>query len=713
MPCLNEEGNVFALYEGIKNNLETIGFEIIYINDGSNDATENEILNLSLIDDRVKLVTHDKNLGIHASWKSGVEIANSDIICFIDADLQNPPEAIPEMLRIYEEFQADLVQGTRSSIGRVNDQRKLFSRTLNYLLNLVFRQESKDSKSGFILGSSSAIRNSISVDRHFNYFQTFIGVSARSKGYRVIELETLFQSRHVGNSFLSGRKAFLVLWKVLKDFIPAIREFRNNLPQERVIKVSGTRIKGKNFLATLRFEMFFLTMPLHKWIISKKAKKYYLWLKSIEYSPKNQLENLQMERLQALLNHAYNHVPYYKRTFDQLGVRPNEVKNISDIKKLPLLSKNDVRKNLHFSLFSSNHNKKHMHRINTSGSTGEPFVCYADKFQLEVRFATTLRALEMTGWRFGDKQLRLWHQTLGMSKVQVFKEKIDAWFMKRTFIPAFEMTEDAVEKLVKKVEKLKPMLIDGYAESLNFIAQQNQRKLDWSPIGIMSSAQELTDKTRNTVEDMFGTKIYDKYGSREFSGIAYQCRESAAYHVQDESYLVEILVDGREALPGEIGEIVITDLNNFSTPMIRYRIGDLAIAIDKNPCKCGRPHSQIGRITGRTQAIVGCANGVWLPGTFFAHFFKDFDFAIKHYQVVQRIFGSFIVKIVPNVQFNQSVEKEILVNLIKYTGIDTEISIELVDSIPLVRTGKRTPVISHLKLDFQSVSNKKIKISKD
>jgi phenylacetate-CoA ligase len=364
-------------------------------------------------------------------------------------------------------------------------------------------------------------------------------------------------------------------------------------------------------------------------------------------------------------------------------------------------------------MFSSNHNKKYMHRINTSGSTGEPFVCYADKFQLEVRFATTLRALEMTGWRFGDKQLRLWHQTLGMNKIQVFKEKFDAWFMKRTFIPAFEMTEDAVEKLVKKIEKLKPVLIDGYAESLNFIAQRNQRKIDWSPIGLMSSAQELTDKTRNNVEDMFSSKIYDKYGSREFSGIAYQCKDSTAYHVQDESYLVEILVEGREALPGEIGEIVITDLNNFSTPMIRYRIGDLAMAVDKIPCKCGRPHSQIGRITGRTQAMVGCANGVWLPGTFFAHFFKDFDFAVKHYQVVQKIFGAFLVKIVPNVQFNLKVEKDILRSLTEYTGVETEISIELVDSIPLVRTGKRTPVISHLKNDFQSVSNKKIKIRND
>jgi phenylacetate-CoA ligase len=360
-------------------------------------------------------------------------------------------------------------------------------------------------------------------------------------------------------------------------------------------------------------------------------------------------------------------------------------------------------------MFSSNHDKKNMHRINTSGSTGEPFVCYADKFQLEMRFATTLRALEMTGWKFGDRQLRLWHQTLGMNRIQVIKEKIDAWFMKRTFVPAFEMTDSSIDRLLSKIEKIKPILIDGYAESLNFIAHRTQRKSNWSPRGFISSAQELTDKTRNAVEKIFDSKVYDKYGSREFSGIAYQCSESSFYHVQDESYLVEILVEGRRGLPGEVGEIVITDLNNYSTPMIRYRIGDLAMVVSQNRCACGRPHSQIGKITGRTQAIVGCANGVWLPGTFFAHFFKDFDFAIKHYQVFQEHFGSFDIRIVPNTQFNVHVEKDILSKLEKYIGKKTAVTILIVESIPLVKTGKRTPVVSLIDNDFQLLSKASIK----
>ena len=458
----------------------------------------------------------------------------------------------------------------------------------------------------------------------------------------------------------------------------------------------------------MRFNIFFRTMPLHKWIIGKRARIFYLWLKSLEFSSRQELERIQLRRLKSLLQHAYLTVPYYKRIFDAAGFKPNQVKSLADLFLVPLLSKQDVRENVHFAMFSELHNKKEMHRINRSGSTGEPFVCYADKFQLEMRFATTLRALEMSGRKFGDKQLRLWHQTLGMSRLQSFKERVDAWFMRRYFVPAFEMSEDSLRGLIRTIEKKKPVLIDGYAESLNFIAMASSSVSRHKPKAVMSSAQQLTESTRTQIENQFGAKVLDKYGSREFSGIAYQCLESEHHHVQDESYILEILVDGRPAKVGEVGEIVITDLNTFSMPLIRYRIGDMAVAVEQEACPCGRPHSLIGRISGRTQALVLCANGVWLPGTFFAHFFKDFDFAIRHYQIVQEVYESFTLKIVPTSQFSSEVSSDMLNQLRKFTGLAQQIGLELVEEIPLLRTGKRTPVVSKIPLDFQKIKADRI-----
>jgi phenylacetate-CoA ligase len=171
----------------------------------------------------------------------------------------------------------------------------------------------------------------------------------------------------------------------------------------------------------------------------------------------------------------------------------------------------------------------------------------------------------------------------------------------------------------------------------------------------------------------------------------------------DESYIVEILIEGKPAKPGETGEIVITDLNNYSVPLIRYRIGDLAVAVDNTiACPCGRGLSRIGEIQGRTAALVYCNNGRWLPGTFFAHFFKDYDSLVLFFQVIQKDKSGFILKIAKGNLWNTKDWENLVLDLRNYIG-DTQIQIEFVENIPLLKTGKRTPVISHLKIDFQDI----------
>lgn len=709
VPCLNESGNVSTTFNRISKALDGSLFEVIFINDGSTDSTEHEILELvATYPLNVKLISHGANLGIPRAWNSGLCASQFNLICLIDGDLQNPPEAIPQLIQILNEQQADVVQGSRSSIGRLKDQRLVFSRGLNRILNVTFRQDAVDSKSGFLVSTKQVLEDVFFDIPKFKHFQTFIGVAVRARGFRVVESETLFLSREIGTSFLTYSKTLEVLLTTLRDLIVGLRIYGRRKIQTVFLRSEVSFRSQLSFGRKLRFNLFFQTMPLHKWIISKRAKIFYLWLKGIEFSSKDELHRLQLRRVKSLLQHAYLTVPFYKRSFDSVGFKPSQITRIADLDKVPLLSKQDVRENVHFAMFSELHSKKEMHKINTSGSTGEPFVCYADKFQLEMRFATTLRALEMSGWRFGDKQLRLWHQTLGMSRVQAFKERVDAWFMRRHFIPAFEMSEHSLKSLIKTIEKRKPVLIDGYAESLNFIAIASTTKSNHKPKAVMSSAQQLTDSTRLQIESQFGAKVLDKYGSREFSGIAYQCLESPHHHVQDESYILEVLVDGRHAKVGEVGEVVITDLNNFSMPLIRYRIGDMAVAVEQTNCVCGRPHSQIGAISGRTQALISCSNGVWLPGTFFAHFFKDFDFAVQHFQVTQDSPDRFKLKLVAKEQFTNDINNRIIEELKVYAGQQQIIEVDLVEEIPLLKTGKRTPVISNIKLDFQKIDNSKI-----
>ena len=585
--------------------------------------------------------------------------SRGDYVCFIDGDLQNPPEEVVTLYVRLLESAADLAQGTRSSIGRLRDSRLLLSRLLNFLLNLVFGMRAKDSKSGFVLGPKSVIDDVITHRGKYRHFQTFISVAAHSKGYSILEVETLFESRYAGESFLAGRSLGTSL-DALADFVPATLEFRLGARRKRS-KVVGAELArpraGKHPYGGWRrawFELYFATMPLHKWLIRRTARDVYLKLKETEWLSTEELEALQLQKLQRLLQHAYVHVPFYRDAMRAAGVHPPQTLSLDDIRRLPMLSKDDVRQNLYFSLFADDHRKRQMLKISTSGSTGEPFTTYADRHQLEVRFATTLRGLEWTGWRFGDRQARLWHQTIGMTRLQTLRERLDAVLMRRMFVPAFEIDADNIERFVDAIRKHRPVLVDGYAESLNFLATYllDGGSPGFSPRAVMSSAQALPANVREIIEQGFHTKVYDKYGAREFSGIAYQCGHSSDHHVMDESYLVELLVDGRPAEPGEIGEIVITDLNNFSVPLIRYRIGDLAVAVDNSqPCACGRQLSRIGRIEGRTQAIVHCADGTWLPSAFFLHFFKDYEHAVRFFQIRQDRRGEFVLKIVKNRRF--------------------------------------------------------------
>ena len=446
---------------------------------------------------------------------------------------------------------------------------------------------------------------------------------------------------------------------------------------------------------------------MHAWLLTRRTELYYGELKRSQWLSLAEMRLLQEEKLRRLVRHAYHHVGYYRERMDALGLTPEDIRTLDDLAKLPLLSKADVRENLHFDLLSDNHDNDRILRIATSGSTGEPFVCYADQHQLEIRLASTLRAMEWTGWRFGDRQARLWHQTLGMSPSQIARERLDAWLMRRMFVPAFEMSDGAMEAMLRRIGAFDPVLIDGYAESFNYMAGHLARTqgVGLRPKGIISSAQALPATSRKIIEDAFKTRVFDKYGSREFSGIAYECEAHDGHHVSAESYVVELLKDGRPAAPGELGEVIITDLNNLCLPFIRYRVGDLAEAMDQTrACACGRGLPRIGAIDGRVQSLVIAANGRVLPSSFFLHFLKDYDYLVKQYQIVQEERGAMVFKVVKGTRFTAELfDREILQGLRQHLGEETRIDVQFVDLIPLVRTGKRQAVISKLSLDFQKL----------
>jgi len=717
VPCYNEEKNLEELTTRISNvfNKMNIVGEIILIDDCSSDNSPAMMSSLKNRFPELNFLRHPKNKGMFEAWKTGVTIAKGNYVCIIDADLQYLPEDIKRLWQASEHVQADIIQGYRSSIGRLKDSRMLLSKTLNFLLNRLFGMHAKDNKSGFILCEREVLADILDYKYTYYYPQTFLRVSAEHKDYIVHEIATLFQSRLLGESFITKnpfKPALLSLVDLMKGFV----EF--NLHKHKITSIEEEFIKkyephhdeprltiGKKIL----WSIFVALFPLHTWTISRKAIYYYKILKKTQWLTPKQITELQEKKLRKLIRHAYNHVPYYREIFRKHGLRPSDIQTIHDLKKIPLLSKQDVRENLYFDLFSNNHDKKEMLRIATSGSTGQPFICYADKHQLEMRWAATLRSAEWTGYQFGDRQARLWHQTLGMTFKQVCKEYLNAVLSRRIFIPAFSLNDSAISSALERIKKFNPVLLDGYAESLNLLGRyiHNNRIADLPKLkGIISSAQSLPQQSREIIENAFGCKVFDKYGSREFSGIAYESSGHDGHLVVGENYIVEILANGQDASPGETGEVIITDLNNYCMPFIRYRVGDLAVA--KNPShhsSCGRGLPVIGAIDGRVQAIIRGSNGVYLPGTFFAHFFKDYDYMIAQYKVIQTEADSIELQVVKSLRFDDAQFDQIIKNLLEYLGQKTKLKTTFHEEIKMVRTGKQQGSISMLTFDFQKITS--------
>ncbi|MBW2455244.1 MAG: capsular biosynthesis protein, partial [Deltaproteobacteria bacterium] len=519
----------------------------------------------------------------------------------------------------------------------------------------------------------------------------------------------LFQDRKQGTSFLDGR-AMQASAKSLVDVGRAAWEYRLAGPPadvatqflERHPVRSRSPVRSPSSEAHWR--AYLAAFNQCHWMITRDVEHYYETLRKTQWLTGDQLRDLQDEKLRRLIRHAYRNVPYYRARMQERSLKPEDIRGQDDLHKLPFLTKADVRRHLYFDIMSDSHDKAQVLEITTSGSTGEPFVCYADRAQLEFRWAATLRAQEWTGYAFGDPSVRLWHQTLGLSKSQALRERLDAQLSNRHFVPIFELSDARLDETVGLIERLEPALLDGYAEALDFIANHIRASAGSvrTPVGaVMSSAQTLPEPSRRLIEEAFGCKVFDKYGAREFSGIAYECEHHAGHHVVAEGYIVEILREGRPAEPGEVGEIVITDLNNYCMPFLRYRIGDLAEAMAPAPCACGRGAPRIGTIEGRVQSIIQGTDGRFLPGTFFSHYFKDLAHAIKRYQVVQRQPGAITLRLVKGGRYSATVLDEVRDTLHHHLGQDLRIDIQHVDDVALIPTGKRIPSVSQLGVDFQ------------
>jgi len=412
---------------------------------------------------------------------------------------------------------------------------------------------------------------------------------------------------------------------------------------------------------------------------------------------KKDLQDFQWERLEKLLYHCWNNVPYYRSAWEKSGIKDiSEIKSLADFERLPVLTKQNVNDN-YDQLIPESAKGKNIKKA-TGGSTGQPFRFELDELSNDARQAIMWRGYGWLHAGIGAKSLFLWGDNVGKtSYLKKIKEALYHRFYNRKMVSTFDMNIEHMDKYVQEINSYCPETIVSYVNPLYEVAKHINRTQSkvYSPKSLLTGAEPLYEYQRVEIERAFQSKVYNTYGCREFMLIAAECGQQKGLHINIDHLVVETIDENNKKINGDAGDIVITDLMNYGMPLIRYLNGDRATISDIS-CDCGNPLPMIEKINGRKLDVIKTMNGQMLPGELFPHLFKEFD-GLTKFQVKQTHIESLDISLVINDKFNKIDDLEIIKNEInKYSKNELTLNFHMVDDIPLTSSGKYRVTISEL-----------------
>lgn len=369
-------------------------------------------------------------------------------------------------------------------------------------------------------------------------------------------------------------------------------------------------------------------------------------LEALQWLPEARLLERQAARLTELLAYAARRSPYYaaawgaRRAFDPASV-------FEQLRELPIIGKPDLQAS-HEAMLARPAVRRVTRKV-TGGSTGEAVGVVKDRAAIAAERAATALAYGWLGVRMGDRAVRFWGAPTTMERR--FRFAASDFAMHRLRFSAFAFDDADLERYWRRCAEFQPDYFYGYVSMLealaHFVVRRGLRR-EWPGLkAVITTSEVLTQPQRALLARAFGAPVQNEYGCGEVGPVAYDC-EHASLHLMTESQVVEVLrPDGSPAGPGESGEIVLTDLNNHAMPLVRYRVGDLAVVGE--PCRCGRGFPVLEKVWGREYDLVEAPDGRRYHGEFFMYLFEDLrsrGAGVEKFQVVQLDSTSLEVKLV-------------------------------------------------------------------
>ncbi len=409
-------------------------------------------------------------------------------------------------------------------------------------------------------------------------------------------------------------------------------------------------------------------------------------LEKTQWSSPDRLANIQLRRLKELLSYARRNIPYY-RTYDPSIL---DVRELQDLARIPVLTRREVRRNF-ASLRSPSVSGQ---LVASGGSTGSPVFVRKSSQAFRMESAAQYRAYRWAGFNFGQRHGYMF-PVLEVGPLRDIRMFFGDALLNRVSLDTFQVDTVKLRKLVRSLGT-KPVALLGSPSALLLLAKFVKEGASALNVRtIISQAEQLLQDERRHLTEVFGADVYDFYGAHEVGSIAAECTEKVGHHVTSENIIVEIIGRNGEPAPdGEVGSIVITDLNNYAMPLIRYQIGDQASRLgDECPCRRGLP--LLRSIEGRITDVITTPDERFMCISTFGHrvLYKTH---VEQFQIHQHSKNKISIHVVLAPEWREREGKFIQKRILGIVGDDVKVEVEFHDALELGPTGKRRLVKSDI-----------------
>ena len=403
-----------------------------------------------------------------------------------------------------------------------------------------------------------------------------------------------------------------------------------------------------------------------------------------------ELRNLQRERATRLLRWAAEATTFYPEFYADYGVEVPAVRDWDDWRALPIIDRTVVKEHS-AGFLSSEARRGTVREAKTGGSTGQPLRTAQD-----ARVPSLALAWRMYSWwgvQPWDDLARVGRW--GFGRMDALKNGLQWWPTRQSYLDAGLLGPESMRSFHRRISATRPALLEGYVGSmLQFADFLEAEGLRLPPLtAVATTAAPLTTSVRRRLESFFDAPVYDEYRCSEFGWVAGECGRRDGLHLFADVRLVEVVDDrGRPVAPGEVGDLVVTDLTNRVFPLIRYRIGDRGAMVEA-PCPCGVTLPLIRQPEGRSTDILRLPSGRSIGHRLMA-MFSSHPESVRLFQIHQRADHSIVVRVVPGAGPDSALRIEAAVEeLRRRIGHEVRVTTEYVDRLPFTG-GKIKYVVS-------------------